>query len=76
MPLFGIRQQHRKWYKYWGQVNPGDKEVIYNNLQVAIQSARELIPDVEVALIPEAHHITALSQPEKVNRKLLQFFEG
>lgn len=53
----------------------GEKEAVYNNLQAAVQSARKLIPGVEVAIIPEAHHITALSQPEKVNRKLLQFFE-
>ena len=53
----------------------GEKEAVYNNLQLAIRSAQELIPGVEVAIIPEAHHITALSQPEKVNRKLLQFFE-
>jgi pimeloyl-ACP methyl ester carboxylesterase len=53
----------------------GAKEAIYNNLQSVIRSAQELIPNVEVAIIPEAHHITALAQPEKVNWKLLQFFE-
>jgi pimeloyl-ACP methyl ester carboxylesterase len=53
----------------------GEKEAIYNNLHSAIRSARELIPGVEVALIPAAHHITALAQPNKVNQHILQFFE-
>ncbi len=52
----------------------GEQEVIYNNLHSAIQSARELIPGVEIQVIPDAHHITALAQPEKVNQRLLQFF--
>lgn len=52
----------------------GEREAIYNNLHTAIRCARDLIPNVEVDLIPEAHHITALSQPERVNRRILQFF--
>ena len=52
----------------------GEREAIYNNLHSAIQAARELIPGVEVQLIPDAHHITALAQPEKVNQRLMQFF--
>jgi pimeloyl-ACP methyl ester carboxylesterase len=52
----------------------GGKEAIYNDLYSAIQSARKLIPGVQVEVIPEAHHITAVSQPEKVNQRLLQFF--
>ena len=52
----------------------GEREAIYNNLYSVIQAARELIPGVEVQLIPDAHHITALAQPEKVNQRLLQFF--
>jgi pimeloyl-ACP methyl ester carboxylesterase len=52
----------------------GEKEVIYNDLYSAIQSARKLIPGVQVEIIPEAHHITAVSQPAKVNQRLLQFF--
>ena len=53
----------------------GEKEAVYNDLQTAIRSARELIPNMELALIPAAYHITALAQPEKVNQRLLQFFE-
>lgn len=53
----------------------GDKEAIYNDLYSAIQSARrELIPNVKVEIIPAAHHITAVANPEKVNQKLLEFF--
>ncbi len=52
----------------------GDKELIYNDLYSAIQSARELIPNVKVEIIPAAHHITAVANPEKVNQKLLEFF--
>ena len=52
----------------------GDKEAIYNDLYSAIQSARELIPNVKVEIIPAAHHVTAVANPEKVNQKLLEFF--
>jgi pimeloyl-ACP methyl ester carboxylesterase len=52
----------------------GEKEAIYNNLYSAIQAARKLIPGVQVDVIPSAHHITALAQPQKVNQSLLQFF--
>ena len=51
----------------------GEKETIYKP-QTAISAARTLIPAVEVGLIPNAHHITALAQPELVNQRLLQFF--
>ena len=52
----------------------GEQEAIYNNLHSAVRSARELIPNVQVEMIPAAHHITAVANPEKVNRKLLEFF--
>ena len=51
----------------------GEKEAIYKP-QTALRAAKELIPDVEVELIPNAHHITALAQPDEVNRRLLRFF--
>lgn len=52
----------------------GEQDAIYNNLQSAIRSAKELIPNVEIEVIPNAHHITALAQPEKVNQRILKFF--
>lgn len=54
----------------------GEKEMIYNNLQAAVRAARERIPGVQIELIPDAHHITALAQPEIVNQKILEFFTG
>jgi pimeloyl-ACP methyl ester carboxylesterase len=54
----------------------GGKEMIYNNLQAAKRAARERIPGVQIEVIPDAHHITALAQPEVVNQKILQFFAG
>jgi pimeloyl-ACP methyl ester carboxylesterase len=52
----------------------GEQEAIYNDLRSAIKSAQELIPNVEVEIIPAAHHVTALANPEKVNQILLKFF--
>jgi pimeloyl-ACP methyl ester carboxylesterase len=52
----------------------GDREVIYGDLQAAIESAKELIPQARAAVIPDAHHIAALAQPEAVNHELLGFF--
>ena len=54
----------------------GRKEAIYSNLQAAIRAAWKLIPGVQIELIPDAHHITALAQPEIVNQKILEFFAG
>jgi pimeloyl-ACP methyl ester carboxylesterase len=54
----------------------GEKEAIYNNLQSAVRAARELIPGAEIEIIPDAHHITALAQPDKVNQRILQFLAG
>jgi pimeloyl-ACP methyl ester carboxylesterase len=52
----------------------GEREVIYGDLDEAIQAGKDLVPGARVALIPDAHHITALSQPEAVNHELLRFF--
>jgi len=54
----------------------GERERIYNNLQAAMRAARERIPGVQIELIPDAHHITALARPETVNQKILEFFAG
>lgn len=52
----------------------GEKEAIYNDLHSAIDSARKMIPNLEVQVISSAHHVTAIAQPDKVNAHLLQFF--
>jgi pimeloyl-ACP methyl ester carboxylesterase len=51
----------------------GEKEAIYKP-KAAMHAAQELIPDAEFELIPEAHHVTAVAQPDLVNQRLLQFF--
>ena len=52
----------------------GDHEKIYPP-HAAIEQARRLMPAIQVQLIPKAHHITALAQPELVNASLLGFFQ-
>lgn len=52
----------------------GERELIYNNLNSAVRAVRELLPSAHVTLIPDAHHITALAQPELINELLLKFF--
>ncbi len=51
----------------------GEQEKIYNNLQSAVQSAREMIPNLQVQMIPNAHHVAAIANPEQVNQALLHF---
>jgi pimeloyl-ACP methyl ester carboxylesterase len=52
----------------------GEKEMIYGDLQSALESAQRLIPNASIAVIPNAHHIAALAQPEQTNQELLRFF--
>jgi pimeloyl-ACP methyl ester carboxylesterase len=54
----------------------GEREVIYGDLSSAIRGGKDMIPEVRVAVIPEAHHITALARPDDVNRELLDFLTG
>ena len=51
----------------------GEKETIYPP-RSAIQAAKKLISGLQVSVIPQAHHITALAQPQAVNQRMLQFF--
>ncbi len=51
----------------------GEQEMIYNNRQAAVQRACELLPGLDVAMIPNAHHIAAVAQPDLVNRHILRF---
>ncbi len=54
----------------------GEREMVYGDLQSAISASKDLLPTAEITVIPEAHHITALAQPEMVNQVLLRFFAG
>ena len=49
----------------------GDHERVYPPDQAA-QAARRLMPGIDVQLVADAHHITALSQPERVSEILLR----
>jgi pimeloyl-ACP methyl ester carboxylesterase len=52
----------------------GEQEKIYPPAE-ASQAAKSLLPGIQVQIIPNAHHITALAQPELVNASLLKFFQ-
>jgi pimeloyl-ACP methyl ester carboxylesterase len=52
----------------------GDHERIYSPEAVS-SAARRLMPSVQVAVIPDAHHITALAQPERVNQVVTGFID-
>lgn len=52
----------------------GEREVIYGDLGETIRAAKDLIPELDVTVIPDAHHITAIAQPDAVNRELMRFF--
>lgn len=52
----------------------GDHERIYGSNDT-LPIARQVYPGIETELIPEAHHITALSNPLAVNRRILAFLE-
>jgi pimeloyl-ACP methyl ester carboxylesterase len=52
----------------------GDREKIYPP-SAAGQAAKRLMPAIQVQIIPNAHHITALAQPELVSASLVRFFQ-
>lgn len=51
----------------------GDRERIYRP-EEAIRAAQKAIPGLCAEIIPNAHHITALCQPEIVNQQIEAFF--
>jgi pimeloyl-ACP methyl ester carboxylesterase len=50
----------------------GEKEVIYPP-KAAIRAAEKHLPNLKTAIIPNANHIAALSQPELVNEAIRAF---
>jgi len=52
----------------------GDRERIYPAVD-ASHAARELLPTIQVEIVPEAHHVTAIAQPQLVNAALLGFID-
>ena len=53
----------------------GDRERIYPAV-AASEAARALLPTIQVEIVPDAHHVTAIAQPELVNAILLRFLDG
>lgn len=53
----------------------GDHERIYPPA-AALEAARRLMPGILAELVPGAHHIAAVAQPELVNKRLLEFLAG
>ena len=53
----------------------GDHERIYPPA-AAIEAARRLLPGIATELIPEAHHLAAVAQPELVNLRILEHLES
>ena len=51
----------------------GDREKIYKP-EETIELAKKAVPGLQAEIIPGAHHITALAQPEIVNQRIEQFF--
>jgi pimeloyl-ACP methyl ester carboxylesterase len=51
----------------------GERELVYGDLGAAIRSGRELIPEAKLAIIPDAHHVAAVSNPDAANEELLGF---
>lgn len=50
----------------------GSKEKIYKP-EKAIAAARKHLPNLQTVVIPNAHHITAISQPDLVNAEIRAF---
>ncbi|HEY8178662.1 MAG TPA: alpha/beta fold hydrolase [Candidatus Limnocylindria bacterium] len=53
----------------------GDRERIYR-AEDASDAARALLPSIQVQIVPNAHHVTAIAQPKLVNAALLRFLDG
>ena len=52
----------------------GDRERIYPP-QAAAAAARALLPSITVSVIPDAHHVAAIAQPEAIAEEIRQFLE-
>jgi len=53
----------------------GEDEIIYDP-KAAAERALRLIPDLEVALIPNASHLLTMQYPELVNKQVLDFLSS
>lgn len=53
----------------------GDRERIYD-IHKTIGIAKSAVPGLQAEIIPDAHHITALAQPEIVNKRIDSYFSS
>lgn len=51
----------------------GDQEVMYGNASQAIERAKQLMPDLQVELVPDCGHAVSMEKPEVVNNRILDF---
>ena len=52
----------------------GDREVIYKP-EKTLKKAKQLMPDLQAEIVPNANHIAAMSNPEYVNKRIIQFLQ-
>jgi pimeloyl-ACP methyl ester carboxylesterase len=52
----------------------GQQEALYDPV-AAIERAKQLIPNIKTELIPQASHELPVSQPETVNKRILEFLK-
>lgn len=52
----------------------GEKERLYE-ASATVKHAKERMPGLSGAVIPGAHHLAALSRPEDVNERIIEFLE-
>jgi|SRR5580700_10297495 pimeloyl-ACP methyl ester carboxylesterase len=52
----------------------GDKEVIYQP-EATLRRALARMPGLEGAIVPGANHLTAMSQPDAVNARIIEFLQ-
>ncbi len=50
----------------------GGDEILYEP-HAALKHARERMPSLEAHLVPNAHHLAAMAQPEEVNAMIIEF---
>jgi pimeloyl-ACP methyl ester carboxylesterase len=53
----------------------GDHEVIYEDTQRVVERATRLLTNLKVDRIPNANHNAEYTNPEAVNKKILEFFK-
>ncbi len=51
----------------------GQNEVIYGSIDATVKRAKNLIPNIQTEIIPDAGHLPNIDQPEIVNTTILKF---